>query len=405
MSLTHKRDLRDGNPVWAAYRHRRIHESRLSRSTRAEVVIVGAGITGALVADALTQCGLRPLILERRREALLGSTAASTALLQFELDTPLIHLNRRIGVRNATRVWRCSKAAVDELRTRVLELGLSVNLHTRPSLYLAGDLLDAKGLQREMRARHRAGLPSEYLDTRELRRHFDIKAGGAILSYGNAEADPVALAGEFLAHAMKRGARFHAPHEVTDVRATARGITVLTKDGVEVLTRRLILCTGYELPKIVPTAGHQIASTWAMATAPQPNEIWRQRALIWEASDPYHYFRSTPDGRVICGGEDEEFADEPRRNAKAPAKRARLEKTLARLFPNLDPRAAFSWCGSFGSSETGMPSIGEIPGHPRCFSVLGYGGNGITFSMLAARFLSAAVRGRPDPDARLFRFK
>jgi hypothetical protein len=36
---------------------------------------------------------------------------------------------------------------------------------------------------------------------------------------------------------------------------------------------------------------------------------------------------------------------------------------------------------------------------------LGYGGNGITFSMLAASVLTIAVGGRRDPDAYLFEFE
>ena len=92
MSLTRRRNLRTGRPVRAAYRHGVPHETRLRGNTRAAVVIVGAGISGAMLAQALSETGLRPLILERRAGALLGSTAAaSTALLQFELDTPLIH--------------------------------------------------------------------------------------------------------------------------------------------------------------------------------------------------------------------------------------------------------------------------------------------------------------------------
>jgi flavin-dependent dehydrogenase len=67
--------------VWTAYRHSVAPESRLRRSTRADVVVIGAGITGSLVAQRLCELGLRPLILERRRGAMLGSTAGSTALL------------------------------------------------------------------------------------------------------------------------------------------------------------------------------------------------------------------------------------------------------------------------------------------------------------------------------------
>lgn len=101
MGLPRKRDLRTGRTVWTACRHPQIATSRLWKSTRADVVVVGAGITEALVSQSLTRAGMRPLILDRRDGARLGSTAASTALLQFELDSPLIKLSRKFGRRSA----------------------------------------------------------------------------------------------------------------------------------------------------------------------------------------------------------------------------------------------------------------------------------------------------------------
>jgi glycine/D-amino acid oxidase-like deaminating enzyme len=142
-----------------------------------------------------------------------------------------------------------------------------------------------------------------------------------------------------------------------------------------------------------------------MATRPQPQSVWPQKALIWEASDPYLYLRTTADGRVICGGEDEAFANAARRDAMTAAKTARLERKLQRLFPQLDNRAVAAWTGSFASSTNGMPTIGAVPGCPRCYAVMGYGGNGITFSMLAAGLMTAAIFGRKHPDASLFAFK
>jgi len=405
MGLTRKRNLRTGHAIWSAHRHPRIPATRLHRSVSADVVVVGAGISGAMISQALTAAGMRPLILDRRRGALRGSTAASTALLQFELDTPLIHLTRKVGRRAAEQAWRCSHAAVNELRTRATKLGIEAHLQSRPSLYLAGDILDAAGLRREVRARQKLGLPSEMLEREALRHHFGIDRQAAILSHANAEADPVALANGFLQRALRDGARLHAPHEVADLHATRRGITVFTKDGIEIQTRRVVLCTGYEMPKIVPTDRNRILSTWAMATSPQPEKVWPQRALIWEASEPYLYARVAHDGRVICGGEDEDFSEDKRRDASIETKTARLEKKLGKLFPALDTRAEFAWTGCFGSSTTGMPTIGEIPGHRHCYAVLGYGGNGITFSMLAATLLTKAIRGKNDPDGKLFAFR
>jgi glycine/D-amino acid oxidase-like deaminating enzyme len=405
MGLTRKRNLRTGRAVWTAYRHARISASKLKHSTRADVVVVGAGITGALVSQALTEVGITPLILDRRDGARLGSTAASTALLQFELDNPLTKLSSQIGRRNAEHVWKCSYAAVNALRTQTNRLGIAAQLQSKPSLYLAGNVLNAAGLQREARARQRIGLPSEILDRKALRRHFDIGRSAAILSYGNAEADPVSLATGFLKDALRRGARIHAPHEVMDVCVGRSGITLFTDGGLEVHARRVVLCTGYELPKIVPLQGTRVTSTWAIATRAQQRYIWPQRALIWEASEPYLYLRTTHDDRVICGGEDEALSDPARRDARNDAKAARLERKVSRLFPRVDARAAFSWTASFGASATGAPIIGEIPGYPHCYAALGYGGNGITFSMLAASLLTMAIRGRRDPDARLFEFK
>ena len=68
--------------------------------------------------------GQRLVIVDRRRKALLGSTAASTAVLQFELDTPLTQLGAVIGRRKAAKVWIASRDAVNELRTRSHRLGI-----------------------------------------------------------------------------------------------------------------------------------------------------------------------------------------------------------------------------------------------------------------------------------------
>jgi glycine/D-amino acid oxidase-like deaminating enzyme len=377
----------------------------LKKSLRADVLVVGAGISGAMIAQSLAHAGKRVLIVDRRRAALLGSTAASTALLQFELDTPLTKLESSIGARKAARVWLASRDAVNELRTRTAQLAIKAHFKNRPSLYLSGNVLDANGLKREAEQRQRIGLPSEYLDRKALRHHFGIDRSAALLSHGNAEANPVELAAGYLRRAIRDGAHFHAPHDIVDIRSNRRGSALITKDGIQIEAQHVVFCTGYELLKIIPPHHNTIRSTWAIATKPQPQVIWPQKALIWEASEPYLYARSTADGRIICGGEDEDFSDTERRDALTARKAKRISTKLQRLFPNIDSRASFAWTGSFGSSPNGTPTIGAIPGYPKCYAVMGYGGNGITFSMLAATLISAAVLGRKVPEAALFAFR
>jgi glycine/D-amino acid oxidase-like deaminating enzyme len=196
-----------------------------------------------------------------------------------------------------------------------------------------------------------------------------------------------------------------APEEVAEVEARTSGVHARMRSGRRVHARHLVFATGYELPRQVPARGHRVVSTWAIATVPQRSTPWPGPSLIWEASSRYLYLRATASGRVLCGGGDEDLADATRRDALLPAKAAWLGRRLAALVPHLDARTDFSWSGAFGNSTRGLPTIGPVPGLRHCFAVLGYGGNGITFSMMAAQMLRNLLVDGEEPDLDLVRFR
>jgi glycine/D-amino acid oxidase-like deaminating enzyme len=401
--MARKLDLRTGRPVWMAYRAPKVPATSLRRDLKTDVLVVGMGISGAMIAEALTADGHAVVAIDRR-EPIAGSTAATTALVQFEIDQPICALASQIGADGATNAWRRSRLAVLNLRARIVELGLRCNLTTRQSLYLAGDLLAPHALRDEANARRAAGIHATYLTAGELRSAYGIERDGAILSHDNLALDPRKLASGLLAAAHRRGARFFAPVEAIEFSDSAIGVETITSAGPVISASHVVLATGYELASIVPAGGHQVISTWAIATRPQPSRLWPHQALIWEASDPYLYLRATHDGRVVCGGEDEDFSDETTRDALIPEKTAQICKKLARLLPSLDSNPEFAWAGAFGSTVTGLPIIGPIPRRPRIHTVMGYGGNGITFSRIAAELISTTLRGGKDQEAGLFAF-
>ena len=193
-----------------------------------------------------------------------------------------------------------------------------------------------------------------------------------------------------------------APVEVTGVEQSRSQVRLETRDGAFIQAKHVIFCTGYEVMKFAKPKDYKVISTWVLATKPQPKKIWSGKSLIWEAADPCLYMRSTDDGRIIAGGEDEPFSDEAKRDSLLPAKIAAIARKAKRLFPQADFAADFAWTGSFGESPAGLPAIGPVHGLPRCYAVLGFGGNGITFSMLAAQLVSRHIQGIMDPDAELF---
>jgi glycine/D-amino acid oxidase-like deaminating enzyme len=204
--------------------------------------------------------------------------------------------------------------------------------------------------------------------------------------------------------AAQRNTEIFCPVDIVDIEAKPRSVIATAANGRRIQCRHLVFATGYEFPKRVPSKGHKIVSTWAIATVRQPRRLWPEQCLIWEASAPYLYLRTTPDGRIVCGGEDEDFSDETARDALLPRKTATLRRKLARLIRGIDSTVEFAWAGSFGTSATGLPTVGRIPRMPNCWAALGYGGNGTTYSRIAADIISGALIGRPDADADLYDF-
>src|SRR4051812_22692358 len=107
-------DLLSNHPYWPMKDGLPAAYPALEKSIRCEVVVVGAGITGALVAWHLAEAGIETVVLDRR-EVAHGSTAGSTSLLQYELDVPLFKLEQRFGAERARRAYRDSLGAIYDL--------------------------------------------------------------------------------------------------------------------------------------------------------------------------------------------------------------------------------------------------------------------------------------------------
>lgn len=208
----------------------------------------------------------------------------------------------------------------------------------------------------------------------------------------------------YLRVAESRDARVFAPVDVTGIECSGDGVLAATRAGPAIRAEHAVLATGYELPPFMPANGQRVLSTYAIATKPQPDRLWPGRLLVWEAAEPYQYMRTTEDGRVICGGEDEDIADARARDRLVDSKAEAISAKLGRLFPQLDPTPVLAWAGAFGTTETGLPLIGEIPAFGNCWGMFGFGGNGMTYCDIGADIIAAAVAGRVDPDADLYTF-
>src|SRR5690348_6429494 len=128
------------------------------------------------------------------------------------------------------------------------------------------------------------------------------------------------------------------------------------------------------MPPVVHATIQQPSSTWAVATAPSPLQLWPEEVLVWEAARNYHYGRTTADGRIVFGGEDDQKLIDPKmRDEATPSKARRLEQKLRSLWPNASPDIEYRWSGTFDSTRDGLPLIGAVDGASHLYAAYGYG--------------------------------
>lgn len=369
-----------------------------------DVAIIGAGVTGALAAAALIGLGKSVVILDRRGPA-QGSTAASTAMIQWEIDQPLTKLAARLGERNAARAYKSSLEGLLLLRRTVLSHRVACNWVDRTALTITGNAMGQRAMAEELKLREKHRLPSYWLDGADLKASYGIDRTAALLSGMNAELHPRKLTHGLLVRALADGMELVAPTDVKEIVPSTRGVVLKLDKGIEIVAGKLIVCAGYEALPNIPRDLYKLISTWALATDPlDVDTIMPGRPIAWEQSDPYLYFRTTADNRIVAGGEDAEFNDPARRDALIVRKTAAILKKLKHLVPEFRGKAAYAWAGTFADSPTGLPAIGPVRGLPNVFTTLGAGGNGITFSAIASDIARDWVTGKRHRDLALYRF-
>jgi glycine/D-amino acid oxidase-like deaminating enzyme len=398
-------DLTSGAPFWPVKDGLIDSYPRLDADSRATVAVLGAGITGALIAHRLGEAGIDVIVLDKRDVA-SGSTSASTALLQYEIDVTLADLTKMHGSLNAGRAYLACLDAVRKLGELADALPEDVGFARKKSLYLASKKRDRRILRGEWSTRRALGIEVEWLDEADIASRFSFSRPCGILSADGAQVDAYAFAHALLREAERNGARVFDRTKIAKIDAGNAGVTLVTDNGIEVTARYLVFATGYETEEYLSHKVAKLASTYAIASEPvSAFDGWGEdRCIIWEHADPYLYLRTTVDNRIIVGGEDEPFRNPVIRDRLIPRKRDRLVKRAREMFPEIVLEPAFAWTGTFGETKDGLAYIGEHRDWPSCHFALGYGGNGITFAMIAAEIIRDAVLGRINSNADLFRF-
>jgi len=388
-------DLKSNEPFWLVKNGVINSFPSLRENAVCDVLVVGGGITGSLIAHQCVQDGFKTVLIDKR-EVANGSSSATTSMLQYEIDTPLYKLIEMIGEKGAVASYKACSQAIDQLGEIAHKLKSKAGFIKKDSLYFAALKKDVAWLTREFEARKKVGFDVKWMEADDVLKKYNLqKAYGGILSKQGASIDAFLFVHEMLAYNVKKGLEVYDKTELANVTYKVRQNEVALNTGAKIKCKKIVYCVGYESATMIKEKFVDLVSTYAIVSEMIPEESRKYKdVLLWNTADPYHYMRTTDDGRMLIGGEDEEFRNPQQRDSLIGNKEQKLLKSVEKYLPNLPFYPNFAWAGTFGTTKDSLPYIGEHKDFKNSYFVLGFGGNGITFSVTGMEMVSNWLKGK-----------
>ena len=398
--------LKSPEPFWLVKDGIKHSYPSLRENIETEILIIGGGITGSLLAHQMIKDGYKTVLVDRR-EIGNGSTSATTSMLQYEIDVPLFELSKMIGKKGAEKSYWACYDSIDDLQKIAKEVNSDCGFKKKESLYFAAFKKDVPDLKKEFEARKAANFPIKWLSSEEISTTFKIEnTFGGILSEQGGSIDAFCLAHDILNYNYKKGLQVFDKTDIIKFDYKKNGVTATTEFGNKIKAKKVIFCNGFESTEIIKDDFVNLLSTYAIVGEQnEKNHKELNDLLVWNTAEPYIYMRTTDDNRVLIGGEDEEFVNAEKRDSLLHEKEQKLVKKLDKYLPENDFRTDFVWAGTFGETKDGLPYIGEHPDFPSAYFVLGFGGNGITFSVIGMEMVSDFLKGKKHELTEYFRFR
>ena len=357
----------------------------------ADVLVVGAGVTGCACADRLGRRGLNVAVLEER-EVAAGASGRNGAFASTGTALGFDSLIRRVGLDTAVDVHRLTESAMTDMLRLASAAGRAETVRTTGSVWLAAeDEVDA--LTGAVTAMADAGIRCRIdLDALpdRLRRWYRLAAV--------VEADGALLPAEWVRTlartATAGGATIYEHSPVTAITADAGGWTLTLPGGRTAHAPITVIACDGLIPALVPELAQIVYPVRGQVLATEPLEQ-TVIARPTHSDHGFYYYRPTPDGRVALGGGrmtdmDAEYTD---REETTPTIQAALDGFLEQRLGVPATRVARRWAGIMGFSADMLPVVGELPGRPGLWVCGGYSGVGNVPGFAYGRLIADRIAG------------
>ncbi|QJQ96541.1 MULTISPECIES: FAD-dependent oxidoreductase [Halomonadaceae] len=367
----------------------------LTESIEADVVVIGAGITGLTVAQQLAHPGKRVVVLEARSVG-GGCTGGSTGNLYSTLASGLSSIRKKWDDEAIRDVVESRAEAIDHIEATVAQFGIDCQFQRRPLYRLLTDVdsQSMESLESEREAMTQAGLhvmteetpPLPFPVTRGLR--LDNQAQFNAFHYVQGLARALGGLGVTLYE--------HSPVRDIDYK---RGI--VETDGGRVIAKHIVHAT--HTPKGVNLLQTEMIASREYAVSARLNDGSYPEGICFML-DPFHSLRSYQhqgDTYVMAIGEKHQTGE-------GQPESDHYQQLRAYLTTHFNVKEIeYQWSAQQYSSADGLPYIGRAHINDHTYVATGFSADGLTWGVLAGMVIGDLIRGRDNPwhqrfDARRF---
>jgi glycine/D-amino acid oxidase-like deaminating enzyme len=371
----------------------------------ADVVVIGAGLTGCAIAYAAAAAGFDTLLLEASRVG-HGSICRSGGFLSTEPGPSFRDVVAAHGLKGALRVFDAWRRGALDGAALLRRLRINCQLTPRETLVVARGDDEERSLRREFEARRDAGLGVSWQTTKQVSASMKLDAASGMKLREGATLDPFKACTGLAAAAVRAGAECYEQSRVKKVRFTRRYADVITPQGT-IRTARVVVATGSATDEFKPLRRHfKMRESYFAMTEPVPAAVRRQlgdpEIVLSDLRAPAHRIRWAPGDRLMIGGADQDETPLRTRPAVLVQRTGQLMYQLLTMYPaisGLQPH--FGWNVPYGVPSDGLMYVGAHRNYPHHHFAVG-GSGSLAGAFVAARILLREFQDKAEKADEVF---
>lgn len=367
----------------------------LTESTQADLLVIGGGFTGLWAAIcAKDRDPSSDVVLLEAQTIAFGGSGRNGGFISASLTHGLAH-GQAIWPNEMPTLVSMGRENLQAIVDFTVSEGIDADLRLCGKTAIAVTEHQRNALPAMARIHERFGEDVTLLDQVDMQSdvHSPTALGGLRVRTGVGLMDPARLAWGLRRAAIKRGVRIYENTPVESIARTGNGVSARTPIATVTAANVAIATNGFSpllrrlRSRMVPIFDHVLVTE--PLTQTQLKDIgWAENQGLTDMGNQFHYYRRTPDDRILWGGYDAIYH---RGNGTDPALEHRdqshqlLATQFFQTFPQLEGlRFTHKWAGIIDSTSRFTPAIGTAMGGRVAYAV-GYTGLGTGSSRFGAQ--------------------